>query len=83
LSATLLLAAAIAGNASTRKPLPSCVSLEGESATLRGEVPKAWDHMWPGEDIDDAVVLDPMESVYLLTGWHCEASMLLTVKSIR
>jgi hypothetical protein len=49
------------------KALPSCTQLEGQVVTLRGKVSEAWDNMSPDEDFGDELVLDPMETVLLVT----------------
>jgi hypothetical protein len=49
------------------KALPSCTQLEGQVVTLRGKVSKVWDNMPPDADFGEELVLDPMETVLLLT----------------
>ena len=63
----LLAACALAGD---RKPLPPCTQLEGQVVALRGKVSEVWDNMSPSEDFGEEIVLDPMETVLLLTLQH-------------
>src|SRR5690348_13145385 len=45
----------------------SCSQLEGRTMTLRGKITRAWDNAWPEDNDDDALVLDPKETVLLLS----------------
>ena len=49
------------------KALPSCTQFEGQVVTLRGKVSKSWDNMSPDTDFGGELVLDPKETVLLLT----------------
>src|SRR3982750_3710972 len=50
-----------------RKAIPSCDQLEGQTVTLRGKVSEAWDNKSPNADFGEEFVLDPMETVLLVT----------------
>jgi hypothetical protein len=50
-----------------RKAAPLCAELAGQLVTLRGEVSRAVDNMSPDTDFGDRLVVDPMESVVVVT----------------
>lgn len=41
--------------------------MEGRDVTLRGKISETYDNLWPGEDFGNELVLDPQETVFLLT----------------
>ena len=49
------------------QPTPACSDLAGKVVSLRGKISRKHDHMSPDADFGDALVIDPMEDVLLMT----------------